>query len=1084
MAKQIKGRKLFAATASAALVASAIVPVASAADLKDANSIPAWAKTEVQALVDAGVIQGDQNGNFNASGAVTRAAAAEILYKALGLTTEGTENFSDVSAGDWYYDAVVATSNAGIFEGNEKGEFKPNAPLTREQAAKVIVAAYGLTGSADLSQFADGNKVSGWAKDAVSTAVANGVIKGDGTNLNPAKSISRAEIAVMVYRVINEDIDVIGSSSVQAINATTVEVTYEEDVDNVKATSYSIDGLEVTNAVVKQGQQNVVILTTSTQEGGKVYTVKEDGTTVGTFEGISAVVPEKITLAKSSFQGVVGEEVTVTADIGQKVKNVPVTFSVDSGDDNLNRDIVQEVLTDENGIATFSYTQYNAGPTDDVFVYPTGAPAKRALAYVYWGVTESLKLESADDKGNSINNGESKLYKVTYVDPKDGKVYSNKELYVTLEENVDVTYDKLSTATVNGQKPYQLSNREEEYGVKAVKIKTNSKGEATFTVTGNNTKATPIVFVNEIEKEKDKLDARERQVKAETLVIGAEQAEYKIEVTRSGSEEATVTGSITNGVPSDRNGRVYKVTVKDNDGKAASNEVVNVSFNEIEDKDMDTKTKAKIFDYEHKGGDKDEDYLGDFLSGHGTDKVTLKLNSKGEAEFRVASEHVDDYATPIVWIDINSSDAKEGILEDGEPNVIADTTYFSEAILKNGRVRAYKAITGDTATDRVKNNRSFDAGETAFFRYEATNQSNEPILVPGVTLETEYTVFNTGSDEVEVHWEKDGVKRSEVISPNRSYTVPKLVGTASLPQQFISVKALNGKSAKVRVEASAVTKSNKSVDNDQFLGKYSETATIKGSTEIGTVYTGIIDEKLNVSDKTFRFKDRKGTLVSYRDASSFIYNNAQIDVDYFEELVNANTGTVRVTVERNADGDFDKFTIVTLGTTTTPPAKTNQEVADEVTVKINALGEVTLADETKVTAARAAYEALNAAQQALVTNLAKLEAAEAKIAELKTPGEEPVVGVEITTADAIANNSFALGLGIFEEYVVEGTVADKTVTELVLTFTDVNGVEVTETVEVVDGAFSVTYAGTDFDYTLDSVSVENGETKKFNKFKK
>ena len=93
MAKQNKGRKFFAASATAALVASAIVPVASAAQVNDYNKISGYAKEAVQSLVDKGVIQGDTNGNFNPLNTVTRAQAAEIITKALELEADGDVNF-------------------------------------------------------------------------------------------------------------------------------------------------------------------------------------------------------------------------------------------------------------------------------------------------------------------------------------------------------------------------------------------------------------------------------------------------------------------------------------------------------------------------------------------------------------------------------------------------------------------------------------------------------------------------------------------------------------------------------------------------------------------------------------------------------------------------------------------------------------------------------------------------------------------------------------------------------------------------------------------------------------------------------
>lgn len=72
----------------------------------------------------------------------------------------------------------------------------------------------------------------------------------------------------------------------------------------------------------------------------------------------------------------------------------------------------------------------------------------------------------------------------------------------------------------------------------------------------------------------------------------------------------------------------------------------------------------------------------------------------------------------------------------------------------------------------------------------------------------------------------------------------------------------------------------------------------------------------------------------------------------------------------------------------------DQERADGVSSLIAALpdvGQITLADSTRIGAARAAYNALSAAQKALVTNLAKLTAAEARLAELQNSDTTPPV---------------------------------------------------------------------------------------------
>lgn len=264
MTKQNKGRKFFATTATAALVASAIVPVASAAEFQDAASISSWAKEAVQFLTDKGYIQGDEKGNFNPAGTLTRAEAAEILSKALDLEATGTEDFSDVSENDWFYNAVLATSPE-LFDGMGNGKFEPKAQLTREQAAKVIVQGYQLTGKADLSQFADASKASKWAVSYLETAVENGVINGKGSLLAPQDKISREEFATMVKRTIDAVQEVTPAvEAVKGLNAKELEVKFNTAVDAKDAaitTKYAVEGVAITNAVVSEDGMTATLTT-------------------------------------------------------------------------------------------------------------------------------------------------------------------------------------------------------------------------------------------------------------------------------------------------------------------------------------------------------------------------------------------------------------------------------------------------------------------------------------------------------------------------------------------------------------------------------------------------------------------------------------------------------------------------------------------------------------------------------------------------------------------------------------------------------------------------------------------------------
>jgi len=229
MAKQNKGRKFFAASATAALVASAIVPVASAATIKDFDKVAPYAKEAVQALVDAGVITGDEKGNFNPTNTITRAEAAKIFAGALELEAEGSVDFKDVKKDAWYYDAIAATVENGIFEGVSATEFAPTKQLTRSEAAKILVEAFELEGEADLKDFADASTVKPWAKSYLEVAVSNGIIKGTEvngkTNLNPNASITRQEFAVVFSRALELADTTVKVDKVEVVDAKTLNVT-------------------------------------------------------------------------------------------------------------------------------------------------------------------------------------------------------------------------------------------------------------------------------------------------------------------------------------------------------------------------------------------------------------------------------------------------------------------------------------------------------------------------------------------------------------------------------------------------------------------------------------------------------------------------------------------------------------------------------------------------------------------------------------------------------------------------------------------------------------------------------------------
>ena len=288
--------------------------------------------------------------------------------------------------------------------------------------------------------------------------------------------------------------------SVKAVNSTTVEVTFKNGADASKLadkSKYSIDGLTIDKAVVKQ-DSNTVVLTTSAQEAGKDYVVKHDGKTVGTFKG-AAVAGDSISIVTTETNALVpGQAVPLAANVGKAGIEVTFVIEPEKGSTSSER-IVKTAVSDANGIATVTgYTRYNA-VQDTVTAYITGKPDVRTVKTFYWGNQAnkgSLTIEG-DSQANKLTNGTAKTYTVTLKNPVTGKAIEGATLNVTFKENLNTDFTPQRNATVTNNDnetvtPYQSKDGQEA----VVKIKTNKDGKATFTVTGTNATVTPIVFLD------------------------------------------------------------------------------------------------------------------------------------------------------------------------------------------------------------------------------------------------------------------------------------------------------------------------------------------------------------------------------------------------------------------------------------------------------------------------------------------------------------------------------------------------------------------------------------------------------------
>lgn len=161
-----------------------------------------WAYKEIIALNDRNVITGNYDGSFKPDANITREQAAVMLVRQLGLRTDNrpNPNFKDVSESRPLYPYIAAAAEAGLITGRGDRQFAPNETLTRAEMASILTRAYKLSGKATVS-FTD-VPASHWAHSSVQTLVANGLTSGyeDGS-FRPNRAITRAEFSTFLYRV-------------------------------------------------------------------------------------------------------------------------------------------------------------------------------------------------------------------------------------------------------------------------------------------------------------------------------------------------------------------------------------------------------------------------------------------------------------------------------------------------------------------------------------------------------------------------------------------------------------------------------------------------------------------------------------------------------------------------------------------------------------------------------------------------------------------------------------------------------------------------------------------------------------------
>ncbi len=171
----------------------------------------AWYTEAVKTVYQNGIMEGKDENIFDPTGITSRAELVTVICRLSGEDTDGmgeSLSFRDTDSSAWYADSIAWAEFVGIVAGYPDGSFKPNAPIQRQELAKVVVkfleyAGIEVNGDGLINGFADSASFPAWSAEYIEILCKTGLMIGDeNRNFYPTANTSRAEIAMLISRLL------------------------------------------------------------------------------------------------------------------------------------------------------------------------------------------------------------------------------------------------------------------------------------------------------------------------------------------------------------------------------------------------------------------------------------------------------------------------------------------------------------------------------------------------------------------------------------------------------------------------------------------------------------------------------------------------------------------------------------------------------------------------------------------------------------------------------------------------------------------------------------------------------------------
>lgn len=200
-------KRLLSVLLTMAVLCTCLIPAASAVD----DITGHWAETYLREMNEHGVIKPNGSGSYTPNSVITRAEFMRYINRAFGFTQKADiSKYTDVSSDKWYYESVQIAAKYGYISGTGANKMGPEQAITREQVCAILGRLSKKdypAASADSLPFTDSASISSWCLPYVSAMVEDNVLVGSNNRFRPKASITRGEIARILYAYLGSQLD-------------------------------------------------------------------------------------------------------------------------------------------------------------------------------------------------------------------------------------------------------------------------------------------------------------------------------------------------------------------------------------------------------------------------------------------------------------------------------------------------------------------------------------------------------------------------------------------------------------------------------------------------------------------------------------------------------------------------------------------------------------------------------------------------------------------------------------------------------------------------------------------------------------